>query len=168
MPDRPGIDQYSGAGRPWAARAIYGQILALSVVAAFSEDRSLSSWEVLGAVAATLFVFWSAHVYSEALAQRMEMDRGLRVDEVMQHARDELPIVVAAAPVAALLLLGALGVYSYGTAIDLSLAAGVGSLAVWEFEIGRRSGFGWAKTLFGVMVGCSIGLFIVGLKILIH
>ena len=154
--------------RSWAARAIYGQILALSVVAAYSEDRSLRSWEVLGAVAGTLFVFWLAHVYSEALAERMEMDRGLRRDEIVRHARDEVPLIAAASPILLILLLGGVGVFSYGTAIDLSLTAGIGTLAAWEFEIGRRSGFGWGKTLLGVAIGCALGLVIVALKILIH
>jgi hypothetical protein len=169
VPDRSGIDpQLMERRRPWAARAIYGQILVLSVVAAYSEDRSLSTWEVLGAVAGTLFVFWLAHVYSEALAERMEMDRGLRADEVMRHAHDELPLVIAASPVALILLLGGIGVFSHSTAIDVALWAGIASLAAWEFEIGRRSGFGWWKTLLGVAIGCALGLVIVVLKTLIH
>lgn len=157
-----------GRAATGTARAIYGQILVLSIVAAYSEDDALDSWEVLVAVVATMLVFWAAHLYSEALARRMGMDRSLRVEEVMNVARGELPLVLAAVPSAVILALGGLGAFSLTTSIDLALAAGLAGLAIWGFEAGRRSDFGWVRTLAATALTCGLGALIVLLKILIH
>ena len=49
------------------ARAIYGYILATSLVAAFSEDDDYSTTEVAVSVFVTGLVFWLAHVYASLL-----------------------------------------------------------------------------------------------------
>ena len=49
------------------ARAIYGTILVMAVIAALSHDDSVRSAELIAGVLATTFVFWIAHVYAEVL-----------------------------------------------------------------------------------------------------
>jgi len=46
------------------ARAIYGNVLATSLVVAFSEDNDYSTTEIAVSVLVTGLVFWIAHVYA--------------------------------------------------------------------------------------------------------
>jgi hypothetical protein len=151
-----------------AARAIYGQILVLSVLAAVSEDESYGSADMLVAVVVTMLIFLAAHVYSEILARRIDSDRALTVEEVREAVRMELPLVVAALPIAVVLLLGAAGTLSHDAAADLALVVGVAGLAVWGLEISLRSRFGWWRTLLTVGINLGLGLVIVALKGLLH
>jgi hypothetical protein len=52
------------------ARSIYGNVLATSLVVAFSEDEDYSTTEVAVAVLVTGLVFWLAHVYASLIAER--------------------------------------------------------------------------------------------------
>jgi hypothetical protein len=151
-----------------AARAIYGQILALSVLAAVSEDTSYGTADMFVAVVVTMLIFLSAHVYSEILARRIDSDRALTLDEVRAALRSELPLVVAAVPIAVVLLLGAAGTLSHDAAANLALVVGVAGLAGWGLEISVRSRFGWWRTLLTVGINVALGLLIVGLKGLLH
>jgi hypothetical protein len=151
-----------------AARAIYGQILVLSALAVVSEDPDLGTVDVLIAVVGTMLIFLSAHVYSELLARRIDSDRALSMAEVKEGVRSELPLIVALAPVAAALLLGAVGALSHDAAVDVALVVGVAALAGWGLEISLRSHFGLWRTLLTVGTNLALGIVIVALKGLLH
>ena len=77
-------------------------------------------------------------------------------------------MVQAAFPTAIVLALGAIGVFSTETAVDLAIAVGVVALFTWGLAIGRASGSSWAASLFGAAISASFGLVVVGLKALVH
>ena len=61
------------------AGGIYGTILVTSVVAA--ADGTVEIWRSLGIVEVTVLVFWLAHVYANALAWRLDSNRGVLARE---------------------------------------------------------------------------------------
>jgi hypothetical protein len=150
------------------ALAVYGQILATSLVATLSEDHEISAGQLLFWLAVTMVVFWIAHVYAEAVARRLARERALTVTDVGDLAREELPELVAALPPMAALALGAVGVLSRDAAVELAIGTGVLLLAAWGYVIARRSGLTAWGTAGSIALNATAGLAIVGMKIWIH
>jgi hypothetical protein len=151
-----------------AARAVYGLILVTSMVGALSEDSDIDSEYILVSVGATMVVFWLAHVYAEAMSRGLDAGRHLRWAEVRATAVHEWPLIQATLPTAVVLALGALGVFSTQTAVDLAIAVGVVGLFGWGLAIGRASRSSWAATLLGAVLSAGFGLVVVGLKAVVH
>jgi hypothetical protein len=150
------------------AGAIYGQILVTSIVAALSEEETLSAQEIFIGVLGTMLVFWLAHVYAAAVARRLSRREPLRLREILDIANDEWPMVQSAAPALVALGLAWAGVFSTSAGVDLAIAAGIGALFAWGFVIARRSGLSPAGTLGSIALSGAFGLAIVGLKTVVH
>jgi hypothetical protein len=150
------------------ARAIYGQILVTSLVAALSEGSDIAAGYILASVTGTMVVFWLAHVYAESMSLGLEAQRHMNWVEIRHLAAAEWPLVQAAVPTAIVLALGAVGLYSTETAVDLAIAVGVMALFGWGLAIGRGSGSSWIVTLTGAVLSASFGLAVVALKALVH
>ena len=121
------------------ARAIYGTILVMAVIAALSHDDSVQSAELVAGVLATTFVFWIAHVYSEVLGSRIEGEGGApRCANVAVAARGEWPLVEASLlPVLCLLVGGARRSWKTETAVSIAIGAGVVELFGYGIAAGR-------------------------------
>jgi hypothetical protein len=154
--------------RGHVAPAVYGQILATSLVATLSEDHEISAAQLLFWVGVTMLVFWAAHVYAAGVERRLGSDRDLGMRDIRELLVDELPELWAALPVMAALLLGTVGILSREAAIAGAIGAGVVMLAAWGLVIARRAGMSTRATIGSVAVNGAIGLAIVGLKIWIH
>jgi hypothetical protein len=111
-----------------------------------------------------VLVFWFAHVYSEALAETITLNRRLDWAELGSIARREVGIPLAAvAPVAALLV-GAFDVIEEVAAGWIAVLLGLATLAVQGVRyasVERMSRLGVTITL---VVNLGIGLVIIGLK----
>jgi hypothetical protein len=150
------------------ARAIYGNVLATSLVAAFSEDDDYSTTEIAVSVLVTGLVFWLAHVYSSLLAERYAVGRRLTRSETGAEFYSEWPVVQAFFPPVIVLLLGTIGLLSRDTAIWLAIAAGLGALVIWSLEIGHREQLSLLELAVMTFVNALFGLVIVLLKTLVH
>ncbi|MFL5825890.1 MAG: hypothetical protein ACJ76V_05150 [Thermoleophilaceae bacterium] len=148
------------------AGAIYGQILATSVVVTLSEDEQASAGDLFFWLGVTMLVFWAAHVYADWLASQVTTGAGLR--ELGPIGAEQWPIAQAAVPALFFLALGWAGACSRDTAVDLAIAAGVISLAGWGVVIARRSNANALVTVATVGISAAFGLLLVGLKILVH
>jgi len=148
--------------------AVYGQILTISVVAALSEDAQAGPSEIFFSVVLTMLVFWLAHLYAEAVAQRLERPDPLSWREVRGLMSQEWPIMRAALPALLALGLGWAGVVSSRMATNLAIAAGVVALFGWGLLIGRRSYLSPVATVGAVALNGGLGLAIVALKIIVH
>jgi hypothetical protein len=162
------VSAQQGEPSQHVARAIYGQILVTSVVAALSEDKAASAREILGGVVITTLVFWLAHVYSAAAAAQLGHRHHLSWPELRGEMRSEWPIVEAAFPTAAILALGWTGVLSTDAATNLAIGVGVTGLIGLGFQIGRRSGLTRLGTALAVALSGAFGIAIVALKVLVH
>jgi hypothetical protein len=150
------------------ARAIYGYILATSLVAAFSEDDDLSTTEVAVYVFVTGLVFWLAHVYASLLGERYAAGRRLTRSEIGAEFYAEWPLVQAFIPSIAVLLLGTIGLLSDDTAVWLAIAVGLAALLLWSLEIGRRERLSPRELAGMVLVNALFGAAVVVLKVVVH
>ena len=150
------------------ARAIYGYILATSLVAAFSEDDDYSTTEVAVSVFVTGLVFWLAHVYASLLGERYVAGRRLTRSEIGAEFYAEWPLVQAFIPSIAVLLLGTIGLLSDDTAVWLAIAVGLAALLLWSLEIGRRERLSPLELAGMVLVNALFGAAVVVLKVVVH
>jgi hypothetical protein len=150
------------------ASAIYGTVLATSLVAAFSEAFEYSALEIAVSVFVTGVVFWLAHVHSRLFAERYVVRRPLTRAERMREFQAEWPMVLAVVPPTIALLLGAAGVFSRENSIDVALGVGIGALAASGLVMGRRERMGPLHVIAVTLTNVFFGVAIVVLKIIIH
>jgi hypothetical protein len=153
---------------PNLAGAIYGQIIATSTVAALSTDAELGAEVILGALVATMLVFWIAHAYAEVTSATVMRARALPIGEIRAVMGKEWPIAQSAIPVAIPLVLAALGAWSTETGVSLALGAGVLALAGWGIGIGLRARMPRHQALVVGLITATLGLVVVALKVLVH
>ena len=149
------------------AGAIYGTILATTVVAAIGPDPEKLS-RALAVVLVTSAVFYAAHVYSVVVGARLVARRHLTASEVGAIAKAEWPMLQSSLPVAVPLLLGQLGWIPEEAASDLAMAVGIGALFVYGVLIGIREGRGWVSVALNALIVGSFGVLILLLKVLVH
>jgi len=149
------------------AGAIYGTILATTVVAAIGPDPEKLS-RALAVVLVTSAVFYAAHVYSVVVGARMVARRHLTGPEVTAIAAAEWPMLQSSWPVALPLLLGKLGWIPEAAATDVAMLVGIAALFVYGVLIGIREGRGWMSVALNALVVGSFGLLILLLKVLVH
>jgi hypothetical protein len=150
------------------ARAIYGNVLATSLVVAFSEDESRTTAEIALSVFVTGLVFWIAHVYASVVADRYAARRRLTRSEIGAEFYAEWPVVQAFFPPVVVLLLGTIGLLSHDTAVTLAIAGGVAALVLWSFAIGRQERLSSLALAVMVLVNVLFGAAIVLLKVIVH
>lgn len=154
------------------ARAIYGTILVMAVIAALSHDDSVTSPQLIAGVLATTFVFWIAHVYAEVLGSRVagEVEDGDRSSwaQVVVAARGEWPLIEAALLPVLALLIGVVGLVETKTAVGIAIGAGVVELFAYGIAAGRRLELSLRGTVTVGIINGALGLAIVLLKVLVH
>jgi hypothetical protein len=146
---------------------IYGTIVALAVVVAGARAYPHDAGHIAGLVAATSVAFWLAHVYSHALGHSVASDQHLSVRELRQIARREGSIIEAALPILVALLLGAFGVISTQVAVWAAFTLGLVVLAAEGVMVARIERLGPLGTLAVVAGNVSLGVLLVGLKLVV-
>lgn len=148
---------------------IYGLILVAGLVAV-AGNAGLTSLQTLLFVVVTNLVFWTAHVYSGAVAAhsgsgRESIPLGRAIRLAMLRSRG---LLTAAVPPAIPLLLGALGILESITADWIAMWIIVGVLAILGFIPYRRKGAPLHVCLFGATCTAALGLVIIIAKALLH
>ncbi|MEV6272224.1 hypothetical protein AB0L64_33980 [Kribbella sp. NPDC051936] len=166
MGDESTVDA-AGASRrepPDAAGAVYGSLLAASVVAGTGPGQQPPHpGQLIVLLLATGVVFWLAHVYAQLAAEHstQAIPPLLRIRAA---ARREWPLVQAAVPPAAAAGIGALVGLTDSEAAWLALAVAVGSQLGWALYVAARGGATWARLIAAGVVNLLLGLAIVVLK----
>lgn len=150
------------------SRAIYGNVLATSLVVAFSEDDDYSTEDIALSVFVTGIVFWLAHVYAALLAERYTAGRRLTRSEIGAEFYAEWPVVQAFFPPIVVLLLGTIGLLSEDTAESLAIAVGVAAMVLWSVAIGRQERMSLLGLAGMALVNALLGAGIVLLKVVVH
>jgi hypothetical protein len=149
------------------AAAIYGSILVTALVSSLSEEHA-DGGAMAVAVLSGMAVFWLAHVWSDAVGERLVDPRPFTARGLWRNARQQWPIVQSAfAPLLALVLVE-LGVWSLTAGVDVALGAAIVQLVAWGMILGLRSFETWPKALLAGAVDGALGLAIVALKVLVH
>jgi hypothetical protein len=150
------------------ARSIYGNVLATSLVVAFSEDNDYSTTEIAVSVLVTGLVFWVAHVYASLIAGRYTAGRRLTRAEVGAEFYGEWPVVQAFFPPVVVLLLGTIGLLSHDTAVNIAIAVGVAALVLWSLAIGRQERMSPLALALMALLNALFGAAVVLLKVFVH
>jgi hypothetical protein len=148
--------------------AIYGLILATSVMAVSAEYASSNAGLVAVTVLVTGVVFWLAHVYARVLAGSITKHRAPNRSDVRDAVRHDWPLVEVTVPLVLILALGALGVLADRTAILAATLAVLAELAAAGAYSARASGAGLAGTVVSALIAVSLGGAVVLLKTVVH
>jgi hypothetical protein len=161
---RPFVVDTSGS----VTEAIYGLILATSVIAVSAEYDSSNAGLVAVTVLVTGVVFWLAHVYARVLAGSITNHRMLNRVEMRSVLRHDWPLVEVTVPLVLILGLGVLGFVGDKRAILAATLAALVELAAVGAYSARLSGAGVPGTVASAIVAVSLGSAVVLLKTLVH
>ncbi len=152
-----------GEGREVAA-TLYGTVIVMATLTdAYASEKHPLKLALI--VLSTSLVIWVAHLHAEALAVSMAEGRRLTWADTRHVARHELGILLAAAPPALALVLGAAGIADETTAVWLALGLGVATLLAEGIRYARLERLGLAQALMPISVNVALGLVIVALKV---
>jgi hypothetical protein len=167
----PHAEATAGTSPWWAfapdtAGAIYGTIAAMAVIAGTSADPSHA--KPLGLTVATLFVFWLAHVYAQALSHHLRGAKRLEWPVVREAMIEERALLEGPLPLLVVLALGAFDALGHDLAIRLALWLGVAQLVTWGILYARRQRWNWATAVTAGAINGTFGLLIVLLEVVVH
>ncbi len=163
-PWRPRIVRTTGS----VTEAIYGLILATSVIAVSREYDSSNAGRIGVTVLVTGVVFWLAHVYARVLAGSVTQHRRPSRLEVREALRHDWPLVEVTVPLVLILALGALDVMSDKAAILAATLAALVELAGAGAYAARKSGAGLVGAVVSALIAVILGSAVVLLKALVH
>ncbi|MFJ8622689.1 hypothetical protein ACIRD3_07560 [Kitasatospora sp. NPDC093550] len=154
-PDRPRTrTDYAGA--------VYGSMLAASVIAAAGVHDPHPRLSLILLLVVTGIVFWIAHVYARVAGER-EVGRRVGWRTVREVGRDEWPLVEASAlPALAVLVSPWLGA---GENAWLALGVAVAQQVAWATLGARRAGAEPGQAAVEGLVNLCLGLVIVAAKV---
>ncbi|TVL92493.1 hypothetical protein CD790_12525 [Streptomyces sp. SAJ15] len=156
-------DAATGTIRTDYGGAVYGSLLAASVVAGTAASGHYSRVELIVLLLATGVVFWAAHVYARLAGERI-LHQALSWREVRRVGAAERPTVEASVPPAvAVAVSPLLGLGLVGAAY-LSLAVAVTQQIGWGVVALRRAGASARMMAVAAAVNLVLGLTIVVLK----
>jgi hypothetical protein len=145
------------------AGAVYGSMLAASVVATAGVVGQYPHIQLAIMLIVTGLVFWGAHVYARLAGERL-VGQGITWRETRQVAGHEWSIVEAAVlPAAAVLISPALGLDLAGAAW-LALSVAVAQQVVWAFVGAIRAGASRSHAAAEGLANLVLGLIIVAAK----
>jgi hypothetical protein len=150
------------------ASAVYGTVLAGSLIATEGARDSVDVPRLLGLVLVTQLVYWLAHVYADLVGQRIRTGRRPRRSDVRELLREEWSLVAASyGPLVAVGTVYLLG-YRANTAVLAGLWVTTAMLVLWAVVAGRRGRMrGPELALYAVLSG-AFGCTLVVLKTLLH
>ena len=152
-----------GEGREVAA-TLYGTVIVMATLTdAYANEKHPLKLAII--VLSTSLVIWVAHLHAEGLAGSIAEGRRLTWADTRHVARHELGILLAAAPPALALVVGASGIVEETTAVWLALGLGVATLLAEGIRYARLERLGFLQALVPISVNVALGLVIVALKV---
>ena len=161
---RPRVARTTGS----VTEAIYGLILATSVIAVSAEYASSNAGIVGATVLVTGVVFWLAHVYARVLAGSITDHRRPNRSDVREALRHDWPLVEVTVPLVLILALGMLDLVSDRAAVLAATLAVLVELLAAGAYAARASGAGVWGTLASALIAVALGGAVVLLKALLH
>ncbi len=161
--DRPEMPHFADI-----ASGIYGTILVTAVLAVTAADEEVSALSGALIVAVTALVFWLAHTYANLLALRLKQHARPSWAQARHLAGEEWPLVEAGIVPAAVLLIGAAGLYSRNAAFAVAMWLGVVALFVWGLVYARMEEASLPGMLLAAFANAALGMVIILLEAVIH
>ncbi|MER5778264.1 hypothetical protein ABT144_29010 [Streptomyces sp. NPDC002039] len=156
-------DHTRSASQSDQAGAVYGSLLAASVIVTASAIGGSPRGQVIVMILVTGIVFWAAHVYTNLAGERL-VGRPVGWAEARRAARRELPIVEAAVlPAAALMVSPLLGLGPSGAGW-LALAVAGAQQFSWALFGALNAGVSRTQAVVEGLVNLAFVLLIVAAK----
>ena len=149
------------------AGAVYGSLLAASVVAGAGTLGSFPRLELALLLLGTGVVFWAAHVYARLVGERL-VQQSLSGQEIRRVCADEWPLVETAVPPAVAVAVSPLLGLGPDGAAWLGLAVAVAEQVGWASVALVRAGAPPRVVVGAGAVNLLLGLVIVALKAGLH
>jgi len=158
----------AGRRSPNLVGTIEGTIVATAVVAGMSESTTISPLRAFWLLLATGAFFWVAHVYADLLAGRIQGHHRMKRPDVIEVMSREWPLFQSTFVLAVPLALGALGVLSRDTALNVAVLVGVAALVGWGIVFARREGYRLPGIVGAATMNGTVGLIIIGFKVAVR
>jgi small-conductance mechanosensitive channel len=150
------------------ASAVYGTVLAGSLIATEGAGDSVDVPRMLVLVLVTQLVYWLAHVYAELVGRRVSTGRRPHRSDVRELLRAEWSLVAASyGPLLAVAVVHLLG-YRANTAVLAGLWATTAVLVLWAVVAGRRGRMHGGELVLYVVLSGAFGCALVLLKTVLH
>ena len=150
----------------WGARdytsAVYGAILAATVIVSSGDLRSPAALALLLFVSGV--VFWLAHIYAATVAHR---HGGWNLAAIRTTLRHEWPVALASLPPAVAAGITALVGYSPANGVWFALIIAILEQQVWGYAAARNAKLGRRDMIIALGLNLVLGLIIIGLKLLV-
>jgi hypothetical protein len=149
------------------AAAIYG-LITVSVLIAAETARSETYPKTVAAVAVAILLYWLSMSYAEFASQRVREGRSLTLGDLVRTMRHELPLLVGASlPLVAVLISWAVGA-PLDRADDAALWTDVAAIVAIEIIAGVRAALSGRELLLQTVVGATLGLLVLALRLVVH
>jgi hypothetical protein len=146
---------------------VYGMIAVGSILAAESTGRE-SYAATVGAVVIALLAYSIAHAYAEFAQDRLERKEPLSLDGLGRNLVRGLMIDVGAAiPLLVLLVCWITGAALNG-AVTAAIWTSAGMIVLVELVAGLRAELSGRALILQTAIGALFGVFVIGLKLVLH
>jgi hypothetical protein len=146
------------------AGTLYGTVIVMATLTdAYATERHPAKLAVI--VVSTALIIWVAHLHAHGLAESLVEGRRLTGGDLKRVARQELGILLAAAPPSIALVLGAIGVVDETVAVWVALGIGLITLAAEGLRYARLEHLGLVAALVVISLNLTLGVTIVALKV---
>jgi hypothetical protein len=162
---RPGVHH---AARRDVAGAIYGLILATSVIAVSRQYEPHNAGVTAVTVIVTASVFWLAHVYTRVMALGAAEHHMPTWGQIQQTLDHEWPLVQAGILPTAVLLLGPLGMLEDDVAQEVAIGTCLLELGVTGIVVARAAGARGLLVGVSAAIAASFGVIVIVLKTVVH
>jgi hypothetical protein len=150
-----------------AARAVYGTIIALAVIATL-DGGGAAAGEVIAAVVGGVIAAQLAELYASYLADVIRRHRYPGPARVRDSTVDTAAGTVAALVPMVPFVLAELGAIDLDTAFEIAFWAGLGVLGAYTLLANRLAGLSGVRNLIACAVVLAIGLALIALKAIVH
>jgi hypothetical protein len=148
-------------------RVIYGTVIGLALVVALGAHPPGAGHSV-AVIVGTAVAIGLAEVYSELIGVEARTRRPVHREQLRSAAAEAGAVMFGAGFPAVFFVLSAVGLFDVELAATLSKWTGLGLICAYGFVAGRLSGSSAGRALLhGAAVG-TIGVFLIGLKALLH
>ncbi|MGP3927597.1 hypothetical protein [Streptomyces sp. 8N616] len=154
----------AGAAHIDYSGAVYGSLLAASVVVGAGTLGSFPRLQLVLLLLCTSVVFWAAHVFSRLLGARMARQPP-SLEEFRRVCADERPIIEAALPPAVAVATSPLLGLGVQATVWLALAVALAGQVGWATVAAVRAGASRRLILVAGAVNLLLGLVIVVVKV---
>jgi hypothetical protein len=149
------------------AGLVYGTILIATLLSA-EYSRRESYLTTVGAVVIALMLYWLALAYSEFTGRRLKEGELFKLSAFGRAAKHENSVLIGAAvPLAVIVVFWIVG-GSLSAAIEVAVYAAAGMIVVFELLSASWSDASGREIVGHTVVGVTMGLLIITLRVVLH